>query len=173
MRRVAFLRGINVGGHRVTKDQLIHVFVDLGFEQVDTYLASGNVLFGPGPVLADGDLGRALEGRLGYAVPTTTRGAAQLDALLEDAPFSTEALERAVGKPQVILLMEPLSEDRRAALDGWASSEDLLVGVDGAVHWLPLAGVSGSGISPDRLTAMLGVHTVRTRNTIDRIRQRL
>jgi uncharacterized protein (DUF1697 family) len=42
----ALLRGINVGGHRrVTMDRLGRAFESLGFQNVRTLLASGNVLF--------------------------------------------------------------------------------------------------------------------------------
>src|SRR4029077_19756102 len=45
-RYVAFLRGINVGGNRVLKmDDLRKAFESLGFKDVKTVLASGNVMF--------------------------------------------------------------------------------------------------------------------------------
>lgn len=43
---VALLRGINVGGHnKVKMAELKMLFEKLGFEQVKTYIQSGNVLF--------------------------------------------------------------------------------------------------------------------------------
>ena len=53
-RSVAFLRGINVGGHRVTKEQLVAPFAGLGCGDLDTFLASGNVLFTPEPGVGEG-----------------------------------------------------------------------------------------------------------------------
>jgi uncharacterized protein (DUF1697 family) len=44
-RYVAFLRAINVGGHIVKMDQLRKLFTQLGFTDVETFIASGNVLF--------------------------------------------------------------------------------------------------------------------------------
>jgi len=45
----AFLRGINVGGHALIKmDELRNAFEKMGFENVRTRLASGNVLFESG-----------------------------------------------------------------------------------------------------------------------------
>ena len=42
----AFLRGINVGGHRrIGMDALKQAFESLGFENIQTLLASGNVVF--------------------------------------------------------------------------------------------------------------------------------
>ena len=42
---IAFLRGINVGGHRVKMDRLRAIFIELGLQDVSTFIASGNVLF--------------------------------------------------------------------------------------------------------------------------------
>ena len=48
-RYVAFLRGINVGGHHKIKMAALKLlFADLGFEHVITYIQSGNVIFNAG-----------------------------------------------------------------------------------------------------------------------------
>ena len=48
---VAFLRDINVGGHRsVTMDELSRAFVSLGLSNVRTHIQSGNVIFETAPV---------------------------------------------------------------------------------------------------------------------------
>ena len=44
-RYVAFLGGINVGGHRVSMERLRTEFGTLGFLDVSTFIASGNVIF--------------------------------------------------------------------------------------------------------------------------------
>jgi uncharacterized protein (DUF1697 family) len=48
-RYVALLRGINVGGrNRIRMADLVAGFEAAGFEEVRTYIQSGNVLFGTG-----------------------------------------------------------------------------------------------------------------------------
>jgi uncharacterized protein (DUF1697 family) len=89
-RWIAFLRAINVGGHVVKMDVLRAEFEALGFRDVETFIASGNVIFA-----ATSDDGTALEQRierrlersLGYAVPTFLRTPAELAALVRDEPF--------------------------------------------------------------------------------------
>ncbi len=44
-RYFAFLRAINVGGHTVKMEALRAVFVGFGFSGVETFIASGNVIF--------------------------------------------------------------------------------------------------------------------------------
>lgn len=49
MKFLALLRGINVGGKNIiSKEELYQLFVDLGFENVRTYIQSGNILFQSG-----------------------------------------------------------------------------------------------------------------------------
>ena len=54
MRYVAFLRGMNVGGHRLTNAELCGHFEDLGFARVDLHrhlrVGLPEVIFGQGPV---------------------------------------------------------------------------------------------------------------------------
>ena len=42
---IAFLRAINVGGHTVKMDRLREIFETMGFSNVETFIASGNVIF--------------------------------------------------------------------------------------------------------------------------------
>ena len=42
---IAFLRAINVGGHNVKMESLRALFEQLGFDAVETFIASGNVVF--------------------------------------------------------------------------------------------------------------------------------
>lgn len=43
---ISILRGINVSGHRIIKmEKLRQIYTDLGFENVKSYIQSGNVIF--------------------------------------------------------------------------------------------------------------------------------
>jgi len=44
-RYIAFLRAINVGGHTVKMEHLRGIFESMGFSNVETFIASGNVIF--------------------------------------------------------------------------------------------------------------------------------
>ena len=44
-RWIAFLRAINVGGHTVKMNHLRQLFESLGYSSVETFIASGNVVF--------------------------------------------------------------------------------------------------------------------------------
>ena len=44
-RYIAFLRGINLGKRRLPMSQLKALFEELGFDDVETFIASGNIVF--------------------------------------------------------------------------------------------------------------------------------
>jgi uncharacterized protein (DUF1697 family) len=76
MKFVAFLRAINVGGHTVKMDHLRNLFESMGFTNVETLIASGNVVFDSKSKNA-GALEKTIEKQLrqalGYDVTTFIR----------------------------------------------------------------------------------------------------
>lgn len=96
LRYIAFLRGINVGGHRVKMDQLRDLFTDLGYAEVSTFIASGNVMF-RGPVGEAAAMEMKIEAQLGrslgYRVDTFVRTPGELASVVAFRPFSPEEIE--------------------------------------------------------------------------------
>lgn len=88
---VAFLRGINVGGHhKVPMAELRKEMEKLGFEKVVTLLNSGNIVFDA--IAADSanlqkTLSEHLQKTFGFPIPTIVRKAETIDSLLKDNPF--------------------------------------------------------------------------------------
>jgi uncharacterized protein (DUF1697 family) len=73
---VAFLRAINVGGHTVKMDQLRRLFEGTGFANVETFIASGNVIFdspAKNTKSLESKIQNSLQGSLGYPVATFIR----------------------------------------------------------------------------------------------------
>ncbi len=87
---IAFLRAINVGGHTVKMDQLKKLFEGLGFANVETFIASGNVIFdSPSKTTAalEKKIESFLEKSLGYKVATFLRTPAELTVVVKQKPF--------------------------------------------------------------------------------------
>lgn len=114
MKHVALLRAINVGGHRVKMDQLRGVFEQY-FDDVATFIASGNVIFRTdAAVVADPDgrsaleakIEKALHAELGYDVATFIRTMAELDGVLRHAGSMTDG-DDDVGVYVAFLKHEP------------------------------------------------------------------
>lgn len=87
---IVLLRGVNVGGHKLSMAALRADLEEAGHSNVQTYIQSGNVVLthkaAAGPALA-----HALQERIstlaGYSVPLTLRSAAQMAAVVKRNPF--------------------------------------------------------------------------------------
>ncbi len=174
LRLVAFLRGINLGDRRLKMDRLRECFEALDVEDVATFLASGNVVFGHDGELDREALERRIEGHLetslGYPVDTFVRSMQELDELLRsDAVTGADANEEL--NPQVIFLRNPATGEVREALAALATDEDVFEVLGRAVLWLRRGRLSDATITVRELEAALGgpEHTTRTLNTVRRI----
>jgi uncharacterized protein (DUF1697 family) len=95
---VAFLRGINVGGHIVVKEKLQKAFSSLGFQNISTYGQSGNIVFETDGANTE-DIKNKIEGKLnkmlGYDVVVFVRTIPQLKKIIDLKPFRSKDKEGA------------------------------------------------------------------------------
>ena len=165
---VAFLRGMNLGRRRIKNEDLRAHVEALGFAEVSTFLASGNVIF-------EADLGdveaiarrieSGLEKALDYAVPTFVRTAADVRRIAAHDPFPGAS----GGKPQVALLATAPSAPVQAEVEGFATAEDRIA-VDGSeLYWLPAGNLTDSELDLRTIGSLLGPMTIRTKRTLERI----
>jgi uncharacterized protein (DUF1697 family) len=169
---VAFLRGMNVGGRRLTNDDLRAHFSAMGLAEVATFRASGNVVFA-GDARPPDAVRRRIESGLaellGYETPTFVRTAAEVRALAAATPFAPERLHSSAGKLQVGFLSEPVSAQARSDALALAGESDGLVFDGCELYWLPAGGVLDSPLDMTSLARVLGSMTIRTKGTIELI----
>ena len=125
MKYVAFLRAINVGGHTVKMDHLRDLFESMGFTNVETFIASGNVIFdskmkGAAAAL-EKKIEKHLQAALGYEVKTFLRTLKEIADVTRDESFQTSELE-APGNILYIGFMAATPEE--AAIKKLASLVD-------------------------------------------------
>lgn len=123
---VAFLRGLNVGGHdRMKMDALRELCEGLGYGDVRTYIQSGNVVFETAEsddrALAD-ELAAAIDGEFGYDVTVMVRTREALEAVVEGQPFDV-ADEEGIRHYVTFLHEEPSDEGVEALLDAAMEGE--------------------------------------------------
>lgn len=137
-RYIAFLRAVNVGERVVRMEELRAWFVDLGFKKVETFIASGNVIFEPrraDEAALRPKIETALRAALGYEVHTFLRTDAEVAAVARCEPFTAE--ERAdAAALNVAFLHEPPGDAAREALERWPSEIDVLRVHGREVYWL-------------------------------------
>lgn len=167
-RYAAFLRGINVGGTRITKDKLCEPFSALGFENITTFRASGNVIF-EAPRASGKTLARRIEKQLAADLGfdraiTFVRSRAEMRALAEVDPLPVAAGQ----KLHVMLLLEP--PDRKVL--ELATESDLLALGPREVFWRPRARMTDSELDLKAVEKLVGPTTLRTKGTIEEIAAR-
>ena len=163
---------MNLGGRRITNDDLRAQFEALGFESVATFRASGNVVFESGreseAKLRD-RIEKGLEEGLGYAVPTFIRSASELEKIAATEPFEVKLVKASKGKLQVSMLAKaPSKGTREKALD-LATDDDLLAFGKRELFWLPGGGTLDSDLDQKALEKLLGQATMRTMGTIEQL----
>jgi uncharacterized protein (DUF1697 family) len=172
-RYVAFLRGMNLGGRRIKNDELRRHFEEIGFEEVATFRASGNVIFSAAGREAEGKLAERVEAeldeRLGYEVPVFLRNIKEVAAIAARQPFDSKRVEESKGKLQVSLLKKKPRAAAKKKVLAMAGEEDLLAIEGCELYWLPGGGLLESDLDLKAIEALLGTDTRRTMGTIEQI----
>lgn len=162
-RWVALLRGVNVNGITIRSAELAALFRELGYEDVRTVLASGNVVF-----TADGDAAsvegaveQGLRDRFGYDAWIVLVPHERLAAIAEGFPFPSGPDRHdyvVFGSEAAALdaLLEDLTVD---------DSVERVARGDGVVYWSCPKGSSTDTAFAKRAAAARFKRTTTTRNT--------
>ena len=172
-RYVAFLRAINVGGRVVKMERLRALFEELGFAQVETFIASGNVIFETVATKADAlekKIERQLETALGYEVTAFLRRDSELATVAAHRAFPASEVK---AEDAVVYIAFLKAEPTRAAADKLASQQgavDAFKICGREIYWLCRRRFSDSEFSGARLEKLLGARmTVRNSNTVRKL----
>ena len=174
-RYIAFLRAINVGGHVVKMDQLRGLFETSGFSSIETFIASGNVVFdtksGDAAVLKK-RIEKQLREALGYEVALFIRTGMELADIAKYTPFPQSAVNAAAAL-NIAFLKEPLDEPSKQKLMGLRTDIDDFQVNEREIYWLCLKKQSESTFSNAVLEKALGSRsTLRGVNTIRKMAEK-
>jgi uncharacterized protein (DUF1697 family) len=136
-RYVAFLRAINVGGRVVKMDDLRQLFEGLGLANVETFIASGNVVFESraGRRGLERKIEQHLLDALGYDVATFVRTTDEVAEIAAFNPFGLEA--RAPGATlYVAFLRDAPGPARRQAVAALKNPVDDFALYGPNLYWL-------------------------------------
>jgi uncharacterized protein (DUF1697 family) len=162
---IALLRGINVGGHnKIPMAELRSECADLGWDDVQSYIQSGNLVFKADttPANLETELEGAIERKFGLSIPVIVRSRADWLAYVKGNPFP-EASQREPNLVMLILSKAPPNQDAVEDLREYALNDERIVQVGDAL-WIHYPGGSGrSKLSPARLDRLVG-STVTARN---------
>ena len=172
-RFVAFLRAVNLGGRTVKMDRLRALFEELGFSNVKTFIASGNVIFesrSRSTEKLEGAIEKRLKEALGFDVATFVRSEAEIRAVEAHQPFSKSDISAPKHSLYVAFLrQEPDSRCAKALFDRRSDFDDFHVN-GREVYWLCRGRFSESPTSSNELERILKCSaTVRNTTTVRKL----
>jgi uncharacterized protein (DUF1697 family) len=168
---IAFLRAINVGGHNTRMSELKSLFESLGFSNVETFIASGNVIFetsAKDTAKLEKKIEILLKDVLGYEVFTFVRTPGEVAAVAKYKPFKVkgEALN-------VAFIAEPLEVPSVQKLMTLKNEIDDFHVYGREVYWLCQVRQSDSKFSNVLLEKTIGRRaTFRGINTIQKMAEK-
>jgi uncharacterized protein (DUF1697 family) len=160
--RVGFLRAVNLGKRRVEMARLKAVAEGLGYDDVWTYINSGNVVFdarGKREAI-EGKLERALEKSVGFEVETFVRTAAELRKAVTAKPFAVKGSDTHF----LTMLKATPSPAQRRALEGLSNDFDTLVVAGRDVHWRMRGKSTDTKLKTKDWDGIVGQHRSTSRN---------
>ncbi|QBJ94941.1 DUF1697 domain-containing protein [Rhodococcus sp. ABRD24] len=167
-RYVALLRGVNVGGVNIKMADLRRVFTRLGFTDVKTVLASGNVLFSAGTSDAaklKATIEAALRAEFGYEAWVFVLDPATLEQIVEQYPFEPE---REGWHPYVMFIADPAVLARLLEVrDDLDPEIERIAGGDGVLYWevergMTLQSAFGKSTGKPELKSVATTRNLRT-----------
>ncbi|MBA2431741.1 MAG: DUF1697 domain-containing protein [Chthoniobacterales bacterium] len=169
LRYIAFLRAINVGGRVVKMERLRAVFDSLGLRKVETFIASGNVIFeacAPKAATLEKKIEQALQKELGYGVRTFLRTEGELAEIARYSPFQGAG----DGKLFTGFMEAAPSKEAGAKLLGFQTELEQFHLHGRELYWRIQGNSSDSKFSGPLLEKTLGVAaTIRNANTVRKL----
>ncbi len=174
-RYIAFLRAINVGGHNVKMEHLRQLFDSLDLTNVETFIASGNVIFESNSTNSkslEKKIEKILHEELGYEVSTFIRTNAELAEIAKYKPFPQAKLDAALAL-NIGFLAEPLDESSVQKLTALKTDIDDFHVHSREIYWLCQKKQSDSKISNVVIEKKLGLKTtLRGVNTVNKMAEK-
>lgn len=170
---IAFLRGINVGGHhKVPMKELVVFLGTLGFTQVKTLLNSGNVVFKStleSSTQIETLLENALGEKFGFSIPVIVRTAEEISAMYGLNPFENTEVNSNI-RLYVSLLKNEINSSISIPWQSEDKSFTILQEYKNNVFSVVDVGVNKTPKAMDFLEKNYGKNiTTRNWNTIEKI----
>ncbi|HEY1596965.1 MAG TPA: DUF1697 domain-containing protein [Thermoleophilaceae bacterium] len=169
----AFLRGINLGpNRRVSGADLRAAFEGMGLEDVGSFRASGNVVFGGAsgsPAKLKARVEEGLEKATGMEILVFLRTDKEVNAIAAHEPFPPKQVQASKGKLQVLVLPKKPTAAARKEVLGLATDADRLAFGVQELYWLPSGGTLESTLDRARIEKLAGPTTSRTMGTMQEL----
>jgi uncharacterized protein (DUF1697 family) len=154
---VALLRAVNVGGRKLPMAELRALCEGLGWEDVATYIQSGNVVFTakdqPGAI--EKALEDAIARQFGFAAPVIVRTAAQWAEYPPGNPFPKAAKEEP-NRLMLLLSKAPPAKGAEEIIQARAQTGEQVRGAGDALWFYYPGGAGTSKLTPSLIDRAVG-----------------
>jgi uncharacterized protein (DUF1697 family) len=173
---VALLRGINLGGHKKIKmDELRASLAAMGFDEVKTYIQSGNVVFKTAKI-SDRALSKKIEASIlsnfGHSVSVMIRTAEEIKQVIANNPFLKQP-DIDQTKLHVMFLAEPPAQSALKQLETLVLKPDQFRSLGKDLYFYLPNGVAESAVMKKPIDRVLAIPTTmrnwRTVNTVQQM----
>ena len=139
-----------------------NVMTELGFDQVSSYVNSGNLLFTATRKPSESTIRSAMEDAFGFELTTFVRTARQVRALASEKPFGVIA----PGHTHFALLtLNPMTTMEKKAVEALSNDHDEVVARGRDVHWLIRSRSPETTLGPRQWLQALPDNPTTARNT--------
>ncbi len=172
MKYVAFLRGINVGGkNKIKMETLREVCAKVGFENVKTYINSGNIIFETrktDDIKLAAKIESTIEKEFGLQIKTIVRSINQIEEIVKNNPF--EGQFENEKDLHVFFLDEQMLEEKRETLLSNNNENEMFAVNNREIFCLLRVSVLDSLIGKDYIAKKLKIpSTARNWRTVNKI----
>lgn len=171
---IAMLRGINIGPHKRMKMEKLRASCEaLGFNQVKTFIQSGNVVF-QAAKLSPASLSKKLEDRIlsdfGFSAAVITRSKDEMARVVKNNPLLKGDIDPA--KLHVVFLLETPKSEALKKLETLTLAPDKFSAAGKEIYFYFPNGVSGSSLWKHPLDRVLSAPaTMRNWNTVNSLHE--
>ena len=169
---IAFLRAINVGGHNVKMEYLKSLFEQMGFRNVETFIASGNVIFDTSKrdkLKLEDEIEKSLIKLLGYESAVFIRTPGEIAEITEYKAFTQKMYEQATAN-NIGFIKKPMSKELFNTLKALETDIDDFNTHKTEVYWLCRTSQSNSTFSGNLFERKLRIQvTFRGIKTIQKL----
>jgi uncharacterized protein (DUF1697 family) len=172
-RLIALLRAVNVGGRKLPMAELRALCAELGWEDVETYIQSGNVVFAaPGKAEEiENRLEGAIKEKFGMEVPVMVRTASQWAGYVAANPFPDAARDEP-NRLQLLVSKRAPDKDAADMLMARAQAGEAVKAAGGALWFHFPEGVGTSKLTPAAIDKAAGSpSTGRNWRTVLKLRE--
>lgn len=172
--QAAFLRAVNVGGRQMKMARMVELIEGLGFTDVVSYIASGNVSFKSraSTKSVESKIEKAVEKEFGFLAETFARTKAELGKVLDAVPFGAKDVASAHGLI-IGFVKEPPSPTVRRQLAALSNASSRFEVIGRELFWLRVVQDSDPKIQKS-VEKLLGVAmTGRNVRTVKKMADRM